>query len=362
MFLSERYPSEAPKFFVRPTANMTIKANHRHVDMQGVVYLPYLHEWRFESHLVGLVEIASAIFSIEPPLYAKPATSTVSAVSSTPSAATSTGGYAFAKPVAAAASSTPAVISAVPSSSNTSSVARGTILYPGASNVSAVAYPGSSSTNAASTSYSAVPSPAIPASSGTYSTSALNPVVDKEKRQALLEKANLKLHSKLYDLHQSLNKELNKEFENDRYLEQSDVKAKQHIQQMKAYIQDMQDSILEIEDKKSALEKYEKEQEAKPKAAAEEYLQAYDDLSTQITKLHAELNAIDDAFYFLERALVQSQNKSVDLNAFLRESRVLARQQFMCKAHLGKISAHCMQVQHQFQQQQQQQQQAMPIR
>ena len=105
------YPAEPPKLYVRPTPSkpinhcvhikklpiyfffnfvcyfclpaiplptisfidMTVKANHRHVSPDGLCYLPYLAEWNVNhSNLNGLVEIASSVFSIEPPLFTKP--------------------------------------------------------------------------------------------------------------------------------------------------------------------------------------------------------------------------------------------------------------------------------------------------
>lgn len=77
---------------------MTVKANHRHVSPDGLCYLPYLAEWTTNSHLNGLVEIASSVFSIEPPLFTKPpggaavTSPTTSAVS--PSTRPVYGGYA----------------------------------------------------------------------------------------------------------------------------------------------------------------------------------------------------------------------------------------------------------------------------
>jgi hypothetical protein len=61
---------------------MTVKQNHQHVSPNGLCYLPYIHEWGPNSHLVGLVEIASSVFSIEPPLFAKPPGATVVSTSS----------------------------------------------------------------------------------------------------------------------------------------------------------------------------------------------------------------------------------------------------------------------------------------
>lgn len=51
---------------------MTIKSNHKHVDIEGLVFLPYLHDWKLESNLVSLISFACKAFSAEPPLFAKP--------------------------------------------------------------------------------------------------------------------------------------------------------------------------------------------------------------------------------------------------------------------------------------------------
>lgn len=60
---------------------MVIKHGHQHVDSNGVVYLPYLHEWRASCCLSELLPIMSSVFSIEPPMFSRPAGSAASPVS-----------------------------------------------------------------------------------------------------------------------------------------------------------------------------------------------------------------------------------------------------------------------------------------
>ncbi|KAJ8609685.1 hypothetical protein CTAYLR_009385 [Chrysophaeum taylorii] len=67
-----RYPHIAPACFVRPTAEMMIRQNHRNVDPTGRIDLPYLRDWNPASNLVELCTIASSVFSSKPPLFAKP--------------------------------------------------------------------------------------------------------------------------------------------------------------------------------------------------------------------------------------------------------------------------------------------------
>ncbi len=54
---------------------MEIRPKHKHVDSSGQCYSPYLHQWHANrSDLPGLVQELQAIFSADPPVYAKPTT------------------------------------------------------------------------------------------------------------------------------------------------------------------------------------------------------------------------------------------------------------------------------------------------
>ena len=54
---------------------MTVKQNHKYVAPDGHSFFPYLNEWSkspSKSNLLGLIEVACNLFSIEPPLFSKP--------------------------------------------------------------------------------------------------------------------------------------------------------------------------------------------------------------------------------------------------------------------------------------------------
>merc|ERR1712126_340489 len=45
----------------------------KHVDQNGKIYLPYLHEWsHLKSDLLGLIQILIVTFSEQPPVYSRP--------------------------------------------------------------------------------------------------------------------------------------------------------------------------------------------------------------------------------------------------------------------------------------------------
>lgn len=72
IWLLDTHPINAPMVFVKPTVDMQIKVS-RHVDHNGKVYLPYLHEWnRSNSDLLGLIQVLIMTFSEQPPVYAVP--------------------------------------------------------------------------------------------------------------------------------------------------------------------------------------------------------------------------------------------------------------------------------------------------
>ena len=46
VYLPPQYPARPPIIYVRPVSSMTIKANHKNVGQDGMVYMPYLHGWK----------------------------------------------------------------------------------------------------------------------------------------------------------------------------------------------------------------------------------------------------------------------------------------------------------------------------
>eukprot|EP00899_Mesostigma_viride_P003778 jgi/Mesvir1/13400/Mv16487-RA.1 len=69
IWLTDDYPRRPPTVLVTPTSDMTIRPMHPHVDLTGLVDVPYLREWVFPaSTLVDLCKQLSARFGENPPL------------------------------------------------------------------------------------------------------------------------------------------------------------------------------------------------------------------------------------------------------------------------------------------------------
>ncbi|XP_038620735.1 tumor susceptibility gene 101 protein isoform X2 [Tachyglossus aculeatus] len=75
LWLLDSYPYNPPICFVKPTSSMTIKTG-KHVDANGKIYLPYLHEWKHpQSDLLGLIQVMIVVFGDEPPVFSRPTVS-----------------------------------------------------------------------------------------------------------------------------------------------------------------------------------------------------------------------------------------------------------------------------------------------
>jgi hypothetical protein len=245
---------------------MTIKVNHRHVDLSGVVYLPYLHEWNSRSsNLIGLVEIMSNIFSFDPPLFTKP----------------------VGAPSSSSSSSQRASFTAYPGTTTSSS----STAYPSSSQpiyqmtstpnpVAASAYPSSSSTSS-SNQYSST--------SNTSSSSAGVIVLSaQEKHENLVLEVTSKIQQEIYSHQQSLKKEIDNEFHNTKYLDKSLKQLTRSKEETQSLIFSLQEGISAMNEKSALLDNWDREQSAIEKPQLEDLLFSYDDLSNQILKLNGD--------------------------------------------------------------------------
>ena len=308
---------------------MSIKLNHKHVDSEGLVYLPYLHEWKIDSNLVNLISTACKVFSAEPPLFAKPQQASLPS----PPVVNSSTSFKI-TPQTNFSTGRKNIILSINNFTIFKIISRISDLFLLVTNSSSAAYP----------------SPSFMTNSNSRSSTS---EVDLDvKRSSLIHEISSKLYENIHTLHSVIRDELNTEFNTEHYLTVSQEAAEKKLQSLQQTVEQMRAAIEEVQEKSAALTQWDEEEAKKPQVDVESRFQPYDDLTSQIVKLNAEISAIDDAFYHMERSLVASQNKTLDLNSFLKEMRKLARQQFLCKAHLLKINAVCMQ-QSQIQQQQQ---------
>ncbi|CAG0898203.1 unnamed protein product [Cyprideis torosa] len=69
IYVQDAHPYATPIAYVKPTQDMWIKPS-RNVNENGLVFLPYLHEWKpNQSDLLGLVQVMCVVFGDRSPVY-----------------------------------------------------------------------------------------------------------------------------------------------------------------------------------------------------------------------------------------------------------------------------------------------------
>ena len=313
MFLPPPYPSRPPTVFVRPVASMAIRENHRHVGLDGQVYLPYLHEWRPGTH--NLSELAvwmSSTFGSDPPCYAKPRQ-------------------------AASNNKPPSVASSITSSYNSSN--------------------SSSVDEQRRFAIEREIAEANLAAEIARKASAKEARLEKEAKQMKLKHdeqlsslkamATSKAQFRIQQIFDETRVELRKELRDQMLLESSKEKIQQLLKEgeerktlLKNENINMDSAIQNLEAWVAALEEHKKGREEKSSAENEEckidlLTIPTDTHSAQMLSLSAESAAIDDCIYFLDRALVKG---NIPLDVFLKEVRKLSKRQFMAKVSAFIIS------------------------
>lgn len=155
-------------------------------------------------------------------------------------------------------------------------------------------------------------------------------------RPQLEAELNMKLKRDLRDYYLKLKQEVDAELASQWSLQNSADSMNDILTVYADAKEKLSAGIEEMEQKSTDLEAWLKEKDDRGEVDVENYLQPYDELSTQIIRLQSEVLAVDDAIYYLEKALA---NSVIDLPTFLKETRNLARIQFMAKIHLMKIDA-----------------------
>lgn len=367
IYVPEVYPNLAPRIYVRPTSDMVVKPGHKHVDREGLVYLPYLSSWvGVTCTLLELCNTLASVFSQDPPLFSKPPESAWSA------SFTSSSPITTATP---AASNIVTATATMATTATTSSMyqhylqqqqqSAPTPVYAGVATVSdGAAAVGASAAYTANT---------LSSNSGRYTQSAdtrRKELIEKVTR-ALQTEMTLVLSSVAGDIDRALEQQVDLDYtrktkvepERDNLVEkQLRMKEKLvHINEVKH--KQLDEWVLKMDPNaklgnEQGEEKEDEEEEADEDSAedasdaqsnskdgsekveaisAVDRLIAYDEASSQLTKLLAEQNAIEDAIYALDHALAHGTN-AVDMATFLKKMRELSRKQFLCKIHIMKIN------------------------
>ncbi|KAI1232564.1 hypothetical protein IHE44_0006392 [Lamprotornis superbus] len=271
LWLLDTYPFNPPICFVKPTSSMTIKTG-KHVDANGKIYLPYLHEWKYpQSDLLELIQVMIVVFGEEPPVFSRPT----------------------------ASSSYPPYQATGPPTTTTS-----VQYYPSQPPVTTVG----------------------PSRDGTISEDTI--------RASLISAVSDKLRWRMKEEMDRAQAELNALKRTEEDLKKGHQKLEEMVTRLDQEVAEV-DKNIELLKKKdeelsSALEKMESQSE---NSDIDEVIIPTAPLYKQILNLYAEENAIEDTIFYLGEAL---RRGVIDLDVFLKHVRLLSRKQFQLRALMQK--------------------------
>eukprot|EP00033_Pygsuia_biforma_P002246 GCRY01002488.1.p1 GENE.GCRY01002488.1~~GCRY01002488.1.p1 ORF type:complete len:293 (+),score=94.74 GCRY01002488.1:3428-4306(+) len=290
---------------------MQIKRGHRHVDLEGRVFLPYLNQWRETSSLVNLLYEMGQIFSLEPPVFAKKQGSTTTNSSS----------------------------------SSTTSSSYKTASYGGAARSGEAVTDDFSHLDLRDATEEEKEQARIQAA---MDASLRQADLDRQKQharaqahadelKALRHRLTGKVQEKLSAHNRTTTSNIDALFQTQSTLSENNRTCKQNLEELKAEKAKLEQLqvVLTTEDRELdewLAENGQEDTAFDPDAA----VTPVGPHAAQIIQLAAEDCAIDDLAYYLDKALYK---EAIAFDVFLKETRTLSMQQFKCRALLNKIKA-----------------------
>uniref|UniRef100_A0A6A7FPY6 Tumor susceptibility gene 101 protein-like isoform X3 n=2 Tax=Hirondellea gigas TaxID=1518452 RepID=A0A6A7FPY6_9CRUS len=330
--------------YVKPTPDMLIKAS-RHVDQNGKVYLPYLHEWNpNSSDLLGLVQMMIMTFSEMPPVYAKPkggvsgqhppspaankppypAPGYPAQPGSTPSYSPSGGGggggggYTPYPPTTAGYP---------PSGTGGYPPPYGAPQPPYPAGGGALPYPPpySAPTTDAYNTAAAAESASVPPSTGNSGT-----ITEEHIRVSLVSAVGDRVRSKLREKYGDAQAEVAVLRQQKTDLERGRDKLNNMISRLNTEQNEVSKSVRVLRERESELRLLvEQTESTKHSLDIDEAVTTTAPLYKQLVAAYAEEQATQDAVYYLGEALRRSV---IDLDTYLRHVRSLSRKQYQLRA------------------------------
>ena len=163
-----------------------------------------------------------------------------------------------------------------------------------------------------------------------------NPTQTNSKKPEVTPIATLtrKLQEHLQQYYNESREEISKQLKVQQKLQGGGEEIARQVEHLNLLKAAAAEQILHVGEKMKELEVYSDEAGKDEEVDPDTLITPADNLSRQMLKLSAEVAAIEDCMYYLDRAL---SNDTIELDDHLKQIRKLARSQFLAKAHIKKI-------------------------
>lgn len=349
IWLLDSHPYNSPMCYVKPTSDMQIKAS-RHVDTNGRVYLPYLHNWQPDSSdLLGVIQVMIIVFGETPPVYSKPKLPNATPYTSTPYPSEPSSympmpnvGYTYPPypPAPSSTGSTPYPPVSTPYPAYGGGV--GMVgAYPPPGYPAATGYSHNSATGGmhapnsyppTATSTATPPYPPTTASNMSLQSST-GTITEEHIHASLLSAVEDKLKKRLREVLAQSQAEIEVLKRTEEDLNKGKVKLQEIISKMNHEQKNLERNIVTMSYKEGEINEIQQKLDGQKQVSIDDAVIAPAPLYNQILNSFAEENATEDAVYYLGEAL---RKGVIDLDIFLKHVRSLSWKQFMLKALMQK--------------------------
>ncbi|GAV89060.1 UEV domain-containing protein/Vps23_core domain-containing protein [Cephalotus follicularis] len=304
IWLMESYPRHPPIVYVNPTRDMVIKRPHNHVTPSGLVSLPYLHNWIYpSSNLVDLVRNLSSVFSADPPVFSR-------------------------RP------SNPNPNQPLNSLSHHQQQQQQQLLNYAAAHRPAIPPPG------------ARPYPPSPYGGGRVQPQTHTDDAAEVYKRNAVNKIVETVHGDVGVMRKAREAEMEGMFSAQGVLRRREEEIIKGLKEMRDEIEGLEQQLQVVLMNTDVLEAWVKENEGKSKNLVDfdvdSAFECGDSLSRQLLECTAADLAIEDVVYSLDKAV---QDGAVPFDQYLRNVRLLSREQFFHRATAAKVRAAQMQAQ-----------------
>jgi ESCRT-I complex subunit TSG101 len=322
IYLPPGYPIRPPVSYIRLAPNMYLKENHPHVGSDGMVYLPYTHEWNSRTHsLIEMVVAMSSVFSADPPCFTR---STPAPPPPPPPPAASNSNNNPPPPTYSNAGFV--------SSSTTTTRDDSSERYMREQIEAIVAKEAEEANSAAE-----IARRAAKEDEDREKQVAAQTLWEKQKKTKTEEQVNQKIHAYLTTEAEETKTSVQADWRDQEQLKQSKKTIAEELEHLGKTKEQLEQHIATVDAKTGEIEQWleeSKDNKQNEEANVDEMCQPVSKLHAQMLDLSAENAALTDALYFLDRGMYMGQ---MDCNTHLKSVRNLAKKQFLVRAHLIKI-------------------------
>ncbi|KAL5567456.1 hypothetical protein UlMin_024031 [Ulmus minor] len=325
IWLVESYPRQPPYVYVNPTRDMIIKRPHAHVNPSGMVSVPYLQNWVYpSSNLVDLVWNLSMAFGRDPPLYSQRGPNPNPNPNPSPSPWRMSWKVYFSISPSHGSGYGPAPSGHSSVSSNLGPAVSAGYARP---TIPPRAYP-----------------PSLYGSSGSFSRPQSDDPTEVYKRNAI-NKLVETVHGDVVGMRKGREAEMEGMINAQAVLRQREEQLNKRVKEMQDEKEGLEQQLQMILMNTDVLEALLRENEAKRRnlesVDVDAAFDCVDSLLKQMLECTASDLAIEDVIYALDKAV---QEGAIPFDQYLRNVRLLSREQFFHRATATKVRGFQMQA------------------